>query len=232
MCVTNRTFVGKIEVKSFIGGEFFRFVSMREWSSPRNNSTRENSFPFLSLSKRISQRELIIGRRYTWRTSLEKSHIQRAPSTVGPHLWVIIAHSCMPRDKYEAIRKAGSEAPSALPAAFICLDPREPVNRGATWRIAAVRRFQCFVPRGCSPFIGISAHSIMGIIKEMGWVPTRLPRRVRGGWGRLLWPSVIKETQDLAISLSLYSFPFSLETYSEYFETRDTSKFRSRFWFH
>lgn len=46
------------------------------------------------------------------RNKLEKLQSSARPGTVGPHLWVIIAHSCMPRDKSEAIRKPAWSARS------------------------------------------------------------------------------------------------------------------------
>lgn len=170
--------------------------------------------------QQIFRRELIIGRRArgtSWRNCSERARPRR---TVDPHLWVIIVHSCVPRDKSEAIRKLGRlSARRFCPTAFICHDPRKLVNRGATWRIAAVRCFQCFVLGGCSPFIGISAHSIMGIIKEMGWVPTAPTRDLEGegNAGRVCFGRVDKRNSEFTNLCRL--FPCCLKMRSERFGT-------------
>lgn len=56
----------------------------------------------------------------------------------------------MPRDKSDAIRKAG-RVPSALPTAFICLDPRKPVNRRRNLTNRGRPPLSVFCARGLFP---------------------------------------------------------------------------------
>lgn len=63
---------------------------------------------------------------------------------------------------------------------FIRLNRCRLVNRVQPDETSRVPCFQRFVAWGSSPFIGISAHSIMGIIKEMGWAQVGPTRGLKG----------------------------------------------------
>jgi len=131
-----------------------------------------------------------------------------AESTGGPHLWVIIAHSCMPRDKSEAIRKPALSAVGSPCGLYLSRSSRT----RESWRNLTNRgrpSLSVFCTQGLFPLYWNIRPQHYGNYQGNGMsadaAPTRDPWGGGKGRGGLLRPPVIKETQNLSISLSSLS---------------------------
>lgn len=151
----------------------------------------------------------------------EIAHPACAESTGGPHLWVIIAHSCMPRDKSEAIRKP------ALECRRLSLRPLFVSILANPWIVAQPNEsrpsvaFSVLYPGAVPPLLEYPPTALWELSRKWDECQRGSHEGSEGGegGGGLLRPPVIKETQDL--SIPRYSFPCSLKTISanfEYFE--------------